>query len=105
MYYEETSDIESTTEKELQRIEIPSGEAIRAINAQLRGKPTDLFESFQLLGAKDKVLQTVTGHTCGDYEKFELQEGEEIVGMYAATTISGILKGLGFIVWVPPNFI
>jgi len=72
MYYEDTSDVEPPGEKEMKRIKLPAGEAIRAINAQLRGKPTDLFESFQLLGAKDKVLQTVIGHTCGDYEKFEL---------------------------------
>ena len=49
------------------------------------------------------MLAKCTGHTCGDYELYKLEEGEQIVGLYGNTeTGGGLLKAVGFIVWKPP---
>ena len=67
-----------------------------------RGKPTDLFESFQLI-ENNKILVDCVGHTCGEYNTIKLEAGEQIIGMYGNTEVgNGLLKAVGFIVWMPP---
>jgi hypothetical protein len=68
----------------------------------VRGKPADLFEAFKLLDKSGNSCATCTGHTCGEYERIDLQPGEQIVGLYGNRVVGdGLLKAVGFIVWSP----
>lgn len=50
---------------------------------------------------KETFVEAIGVDKAGEWKVFDLQEGEQIVGVYGSLNSANNMRGLGFLIWQP----